>query len=79
MAASSEDPVGPIYYAFDGNYEADFTLNSTYASVNADARPYITMDFGELNVISQVTITNRGDCCGKLSHYHIITLFIVMQ
>ncbi|CAI9620750.1 unnamed protein product [Staurois parvus] len=50
--------------AVDGNLNSNFGFGSC-SSTNNDASAWWRVDLHEPHRISQVTITNRGDCCGE--------------
>ena len=50
--------------AVDGNSASNFTYQSC-THTNEEHRPWWVVDLGAKNLVSEVVITNRGDCCGK--------------
>ena len=57
--------------AIDGNPDADFLHNHcsyTFYSHN----PWWKLSFNRPVLVKEVTIVNRGDCCGKL-HYFVFS------
>ena len=58
--------------AVDGNTENIFNAGSCAHTENFGVVKYWSVDLGQDYWIASLTITNRGDCCGKL------TVFICM-
>ena len=50
--------------AVDGNSASNFTYQSC-THTNEQYHPWWAVDLGAKNLVSEVVITNRGDCCGK--------------
>ncbi|XP_077345132.1 fucolectin-1-like [Lithobates pipiens] len=50
--------------AIDGNLNSNFGFGSC-SSTNNDESAWWRVDLHEPHIISHVTITNRGDCCGE--------------
>ncbi|XP_067660288.1 fucolectin-3-like [Haliotis asinina] len=50
--------------AVDGNTDSNFFNGSCFSSEVGDLNPFWYVDLGEFFVINNVTIFNRGDCCG---------------
>ena len=60
--------------AVDGNRDSD--INMASCSHTADNNPpWITVDLEDTYEITEVAITNRGDCCCELITYNLWSFF----
>lgn len=62
---SSEYNDRPAGLAVDGNSATDF-FDASCTHTNQDEHPWWAVDLESEHTISHVTVTNRGDCCGKI-------------
>ena len=60
--------------AVDGN-EANNFYHKSCSCTNNDFQPWWLVDLGAEYLVSEIVITNRGDCCGKkyITHYCIVS------
>ena len=52
--------------AVDGNFNSN-CMEKSCTHTNEEFQPWWTVDLGAEYLVSEVVITNRGDCCGDIS------------
>ena len=57
--------VTPAHKAVDGNANPDY-FHGSCTQTRKDLRPWWVVDLEQEFVVTEVTITNRGECCGKI-------------
>ncbi|XP_067217482.1 uncharacterized protein [Chanodichthys erythropterus] len=62
VQSSTNNPQGDAQHAVDGNRDTDYGKSSC-THTKTEFNPWWRVDLGNVYSISNVTITNRGDCC----------------
>ncbi|XP_048057779.1 fucolectin-5-like isoform X2 [Megalobrama amblycephala] len=62
VQSSTYNPQGDAQHAVDGNRDSDYGKGSC-SQTKSEFNPWWRVDLGNVYRISNVTITNRGDCC----------------
>jgi len=69
--SSIREEAGPER-AIDGNTDGDLA-NGSVTYTNFDQNAWWEVDLGEVNLINQINVHNRSDCCkGRLSDYYVL-------
>ncbi|XP_041370099.1 uncharacterized protein LOC121384023 isoform X2 [Gigantopelta aegis] len=63
--------------AVDGNTTTNWIGGSCTSTALSDPSPWWVVDLGKSYNISEVIVSNRGDCCGERLHDFSIELFLV--
>ena len=54
----------PASRAVDGDSTSDFNKQSCSQTLRS-SNPWLVVDLRDVYYVASVTITNRGDCCGR--------------
>ena len=60
------------WHAVDGNSDPDYMEGSCTYTASADRQPWWAVELDATYMVTHVTITNRGDCCGKWNTHVVI-------